>query len=434
MERGTASGEWPQSVEPIAVIDLDLRREPREEPRPTRSYRRAAALVACVALSLGLPAASGPPPTPDFRLVANIPIPSGGGTMTVEGDLVLLAGSDSSISAFELATGRLRWTAPGVGVIPYPTPGLVLTDDLETPAGHPVTRVLRADTGAVIWSAEGPINVAADGRIGWTTVTPPASVNAVERPLGSPIGIEVRELASGRLLWSTRPAWTTISDDASGALVLVRAAGGIEARDPLTGSVLRTGQLPRDIHPTDMLLLPVGTSLVVMDYREHRVIGLDPATFQTRWSRAAEGVVPCGDVVCLVDSVGGVAAADPTTGEVWWTKRSIQWMQAFGGGIILGDTPFRLTRVVDATTGDTVVDLTGWDEMSWTEADRPLVLSRVWPHRDRTTVALLASGSSAPRLLGFLPYAVDGCQAGRGRIVCVTDEGQFGVWAYAVDG
>jgi outer membrane protein assembly factor BamB len=431
MERGAVSGERLQWTEPVAVIDLDSR-SPPDGARPTRPHRRAAALVACVVLAFGLPAASGSPPGPGLRLVATVSVPSGGGTIAVEGDLVLLDNGDGRISAFELATGRPRWTVPGVGVIPYPTSGPVLMYDLETPAGRPVTRVVRADTGAVIWSTEGPINVAAEGRIVWTTVTAPASVNAVERPLGSPVGIEVRERASGHLLWSTRPEWTTISEDASGALVLVRAGGGVEARDPLTGAMLRTGQLPRDINPTSMLA--VGTSLVVTDYREHRVIGLDPATFQTRWSRAAEGIVPCGDVVCLVDSVGGMAAADPTTGEVWWTNRSIHRMQAFGGGIMLGDAAFRPTRIVDAATGDTMVDLTDWDETPWTEADRPLVLSRVWPHRDRTTVAVLAPGSSAPRLLGVLPYTVRGCQAARGRIVCLTDEHQLGVWACATDG
>jgi outer membrane protein assembly factor BamB len=435
MRRGTASGRATRTVEPIAVIDLDVRGEPPagSRPGPAGRHRRAAALTACLAAVLGLVVGSAGPADPDFRLVATIPIPRGGGSMAVAGDLALLGGGDGTVAAFDLASGRRRWTAPGIAAITDPAPGLVLVYDVVTPSARSITRVVRADTGAVVWAMEGPVNVGAGGRIVWTTVTPPAAVEAVERPLGSPVGIEVRELASGRPLWSTRPEWTTISEDPSGAFVLVRPAGDVEVRDPLTGSVLRTGRLPGDLDPAGAALLPLGGSLVVVDYRARRVIGLDPATFRTRWARVADGVVPCGEVVCVADIGVGMAGVDPTTGAVRWTTKSANMLRVFGRGIMMGDSPWRPTRVVDAATGDTVVDLTAWDDTPWSEGAGLLVLGRVWPHRDRTTVALLAPGWSAPRLLGLLPRAVHECRAGRGRVVCLTDDDEFGIWAYRAE-
>jgi hypothetical protein len=271
-----------------AVIDLGLGRDPSPgaggRPRRASRQRRAAAAAGGLALVLGLLTAAGPPTPPDFRLVLVRPFPTT--SVAIAGDL-LLAADDDTISAYRLPSGRYAWSAPGYGVATRTAAGPVLAYESPPVAKDGLTRALSPDTGTPVWTAPGAVVPGPDGRTGWAGIAPVGA--RFEEGRLTPVSVQVRDLVTGRLLWSTGPDVVKVApvdDGGHGALLLARADGRVEVRDMVTGGTRRTLTRPSQDQPrTAVALLAPGE-------REPRLLGFLPYAGVTE-CQAGVGAIAC---------------------------------------------------------------------------------------------------------------------------------------------
>jgi hypothetical protein len=370
---------------------------------------------------------------------------SEGDSMTVDAT-TLYAGrrQDGSValSAFDLATGRLRWAVPaGEERLPLRPVGGVLV----MPAGSYDARIPQ-DNGTFLVQTYTSRTIARDagtGRALWTLPgdaleTYPGSVLLGESDgHGSLNRLRVAGLRDGVTRWTIpvrdvdvwgvaeaggRPT-DIVLGDRSGRLTVLRYADGSTER---SGRMRGPGP-PRTGNGGYTSLEVAGDRIMISradnESDKSTVYRLD--TFQELW-QSRGFVVGCGVVFCSLEAEG-LAGRDPATGRVLWRRTDLNgiWPLADGHFLSNGSSSSGPYQLVDAATGRGLGDAVR-GEPTWTGAapiGSALLVGVVVADPRLSSVVQLDLDTGASYLLGTVPDAEHyGCQTSPGYLVCARPD------------
>jgi outer membrane protein assembly factor BamB len=355
-----------------------------------------------------------------------------------------LEDGSATLSAFDLATGRKRWTVPaGVDSVPLRpvVDGVLVMPDTVTDARIP------QDDGTFMVQTFTSSTIARDTRTGralWTLPgdaieTDPGSVLLGEsNHNGSLTRLRVIGLHDGVTRWSmpVRGVDVWAVDDHGGRparIVLGDGSGLLTVLDYADGSVVHTGrvsgQWPR------IGGAGVYSSLQVIDNRlvvsradnesnESTVYRLD--NFQELWH--SDGfVIDCGAVLCAMET-SGLIGRDPVTGRPLWSRADLSGMWPLANGRFLGNGssssgPYQL---VDSATGRGIGDAVR-GEPTWTGASpvgSVLLIGIVASDYRLSSVIQLDLDTGRSYLLGTVKEVEHfGCQSAPGYLICARRDG-----------
>jgi outer membrane protein assembly factor BamB len=450
----------------LALIELDL----TTQPDPTLSsappaYRyRLPGLLLAVVLVLVLGGASTGAPTL-WRYLGAVPPPGGSETQSrLVGDRVYTmasAGGQRIATAWQIETPpRKLWSVrfparvAGPDAVSYGGVEARPAGDVVLLSDGPATTVVDARTGAVRWRSPFGVTPLPGGRIGviQSQVFRPGTLydqdsgepgllyfsSAGEPHTEPPVRTEVRgiDLRTGAAVWTAAAAGSvnvfTAPGDAPAVLVL--ASDRLERIDGDTGRLEHTVKLPPigDNGPAGGTLTD---GLLVVRYGDYAFDGQEVAyatdTLGKRWQRSVPEVLldppSCGDLLCAGPR-SALDVLDPVTGRAAWRAPDEVDLGEQNGYVLEqdtdGGTPLRL---VDRSTGETRIDLSGWDAGLTADEGLPLVLRRS-----------LSAGKSAfgvvlrgrVQLLGESSGPVSDCTSDRHYVICRGNDG-LQVWAYS---
>jgi outer membrane protein assembly factor BamB len=384
--------------------------------------RRLVGAAVVVALLITM---TGSGALPQQRLALRLVLPGDSAFAVTDDTLYLVPASrDPALTAYRLDKGAVRWerqvrAAPGEHVaftvednVPIALFYVPHEDGARVVAYHP-------DTGRQLWSRTGSARERAGaGRLLLEADT-----------------LRVLELATGRTLWTHESVWRDYLVDQDRLFVL-----GID--DHLTAYDVETGEPLATVATNPVgetpILVPAGPLVTVLG--ETRVFAYDAASLAYRWSASLAGTVSgCGPMVC-VSTANDAYTLDPATGEPAWTvdwarehpsqRISIQQLgplRPAGGVLMLEREPFTdewRSWLVDARTGETVLDLRGWHRQP-TELD-PDGASMAEPvlsqYRDGATwFGRLRADRSGVEVLGKLDGPERACVFRARHAVCLAD-------------
>jgi hypothetical protein len=226
--------------------------------------------------------------------------------------------------------------------------------------------------------------------------------------------------------------------------VMVRPNGAVDARDPATGNVLRSLQLPPALIQgggTPQLLV-VGDSLVVAVRRDDRAeveafaVGPGGRDWSASLPVRSEGggrffLAACGRLLCL-HADGADALLDPATGELRG-QVGYQVVGQIGDTLLAVPSPEQpgtpqtrrkvyLLRAADGQSIDTRPDTA---VIGWSGSDGWAMLAR---QGAVGTTFTAIDGRGGERLLGTMPGVDLVCQASGLVLVCVDPGGQLRAW------
>jgi len=434
----------------MAIIELGL---DRAGPPDTRTFRtrprwpnarlwRLVVALAVVVATLGGAAVTGRP-VPAY---ASVPLPPGS-SFRLTGDAIYVAASvrnGTEISAYT-ATGGFRWgyglASPTDFVSVTPTRPAALVQYGE----HPIVLGLDPATGDRLWLTVG-------AEIFYTTA---------DRVLLATQMLDGTEVAwsdarTGDTLWSVKVDQTSsigIGDPAEapgrsvgpGHLYVVTADGNVRDLTLADEPAERDSTIAKPARRPP-LVFTVGDRLLVVGLGRSlaQVQAYDTAGFQPLWTHGYSGggigapsmtVVPCAAVLCEVagDDVYGVA---PDTGVLTWdmpgsaVRTAGAWLLATPASPAVDATgrPGIGIRVLDATSGATLLELPGW-QLSWASAHDGAVLLADGGSTGLTQLATIDPGAAAPRLsvVGAVPRVTGECQRTAGFVGCPTGN-RLSVW------
>lgn len=412
-------------------------------------WRRAAGSGLLAVLVLGLVA--GAAPSGSARAVTVALPATGGGQYEVVGDLLFLAETDHNWAAYDLATGARQWPLGDTygGSLDLVERGVNL---FHWRAGI----ALDPATGEVVWAWPGlrarpgaRTGVAKDdyrpGRSRDDQLSNPYQAHRM-------VGID---LATGQVRWQESldigvRAWLVGDPPVT---LSVSADDLIELRDPDTGAVLASRRVPGVTDsPQPIWPFLLGDWLVVQawDDDDARILrGYDVRTLAQRWELSGPSRLgwaePCGPMLCLrhrdgdefeVDPATGerqkafdIQVVDPATGRVSWTADSRRTLLLPAGErLVAYEVDATPRAVLDAHTGRTLLDLTGWWRATAAATnDTNLTLLRA--DSGRTVVARLDPATLALTELGRVPGRPDRCQPATGSLVCSYGD-QLWIWPH----
>ncbi|XVU24503.1 PQQ-binding-like beta-propeller repeat protein [Actinoplanes sp. CA-054009] len=386
----------------MATIELgEISGRRPEDRRPLGRDRRIAGAAVTV-LGLLLLAGSAVPGPRGVRPLWSVPA-AGSQGMTLTARTVYLHRADgggSSISAYDLATGRLRWQRPMPGSVGYvqtaPGAGLLLAPAESGRSGYR-TIALAAATGDELWRADGEPHTVDGGTALMTDYTADGGLRRMR----------LIRLADSGILWQrdtpgVRNQIVATSGGRPQAVVTATAAGEVRVYAFATGALTATGRIPMvDPRPEEGYfndLAAFDGRLVVNRSRagvfELSVYRLD--TLRELW-RAADTdgyAFSCGPSLCL-SGAGGLVAHDPATGRVRWRRPGATNALTVGAGrLVLDDGREEGEPVlIDAATGEPV--------------GRPGRGSPVWSPEPGDSVLLLRSTVSPPGRTAVTRWELD---------------------------
>ncbi|SDT05644.1 outer membrane protein assembly factor BamB family protein [Actinoplanes derwentensis] len=351
----------------MAVIDLGDLSEP-DRPGPPVHQRRGFAVAVAAAACLGT-LHSVPTGEPAVRTLWTAPVTR---TLFAQADrdtvwTLRAVDGGGELTAYDLATGSVRWTRPtepaAVAAESFsvlPAAGLLLVHDT----------VLDAATGARLWQPAGSVEAHTAG-----------TVLLRER---RPNGLRLVNARDGTTIWQRRMdragavgVRSGIIAVDTGELTLLRYDDGTPL---LSRSLLRQGEEePYFSFAGDNVLVEArsGNTFTVTAYR------LD--TLAESWRAEMDGgglVQDCGPVVCL-SGRRGISGIDPGTGVRRWALPAGHGIwSALGNRIVTSRDPRTsdegrqpLVSVIDARTGQRLGDeVPGQPATSTAGAGRLLVL------------------------------------------------------------
>ncbi|GID32434.1 outer membrane protein assembly factor BamB family protein [Paractinoplanes brasiliensis] len=415
----------------MTLIDLGDARAAVVPAGAPVNLARLRRLVLAVLTVVGLAAvtASTPPSPPLVRPLWTTALqPSD--TVALNGRTVYLNRSSSSgpaeVVAFDLPTGRLRWSTPtgdAYGVRPVGDVVLVTTGPLPIASSPgPRTIALDAETGAPLWQSAGasaPSAVGSDILLAETDRT------------GATTGLRLLGLRDGRQVWrrSITPAeeWTTIVEGGRPtAVVTVTGTGDATVYGHADGAVRHRVRIPWN-GVYSATLFPAGAQLVVIRTASAQTVATiyRAADLRPLW-RSDEligYVTGCGRLICTV-GVRGVAGRDPATGRQAWRRDDLNFVWDLGAGRLLLSATANLasatTVLVDAATGRTIGrPLGGPEAFVPGPAGSLTLLHATGTPPDRTTVDRLDLTGGRRTVLGTVDrLAEQDCQGVSGYLLC----------------
>jgi hypothetical protein len=361
-------GGQPEFEPPWPGVDR-LRRWRWGDRRPAA---RLAGAATATALLLTLAAAAGPV-RPAFLPLLSQGIRGYG--YDQEQLYVVEAPGTGALAAYRLADGALQWRAP----LPDPAEFYSFHRDrvlLVSALSHGrASTAFDPATGRQLWRSDPGELIAVAG--GWFVF---AQVSFEGRPREIPrLRFTAVEQGTGRPGWSV----SAVGEDyhhGSSHLVIIDREGRLTSYRLATGQRSASVAIP---HAEFSAVQVVGSLALVVDRSGQSPVltGYDLATLTRRWSvtlaRDHLPVLPgaCGRLVCLA-SPRFPRALDPVTGETVW---SADWLPADdrrdhyfmvsnfdlpGGRLLLRDISrapdLPASWLVEATTGEAVLDLAGW--------------------------------------------------------------------------
>ena len=401
--------------------------EPAPPAGPPDRHRTARRLATALAV-LGVVASGGSarPAPPAVRPAWSTPLTESDEVGFTDDTAYVSRARDGrlEITAYEVATGRIRWTAPvdDLGpAAPEPVDPVVLlrTDpvsvDRVEPGGDRATTyfyrstiALDARTGGELWRAPGEISVTGAG----------TALLVEHDPAAEPVRLSLVDVRDGRRRWTRSirhvRAWTVVERDGSPAeVVTVGDDNRVTFLDAARGSVTRTGRLPGRITTVSVLggyLLAVDSPVSDASHRETTTV-FRSADLAPTWraDTSAGGLVDCGVLLCTT-SGAGLSAHDPATGrEVWRRPGPDAALPMPGGRLLLyalrGDGS---TVVVDGRTGRAVGRPVA-GQMIWSSRrhDSVLVLRHTTDPPGSVSITRLRVDSGAATLLGVIDPVLD---------------------------
>jgi hypothetical protein len=254
-------------------------------------------------------------------------------------DTTLYLKSDTTLTAYDRATGRVRWKADTGGDVSVLLPAgprapILLMADFDN--GASLVEV-GAALGVVIFSHHTFALDKATGRRLWQIDGELGQVEAGTALVGTHddggnlLAVKAIRLSDGATLWSTplsaQSVWTAFGSQ----VVTSTEDGAVTVRRLVDGSVLRTGRIA-PVRDAD--LYPVGDYLVAD--RMPFVTVYDPGTLAALWHTPGQ-IEQCGPVICILDE-DGMTAREPSTGAVLWRLADVVEARSAGDGKLLVDT------------------------------------------------------------------------------------------------
>lgn len=325
----------------MALIDLGDVAEatrPPEVPLDHRRLARIALAVLTVAGSLVL-AGSARPGGQGLRPLWTASL-ADGDTFTLDGDTAYLhrmSGGQAVLSAYELATGTVRWTIPtGTSIAGYGTTRaggvlLVSSDPARITKSDPsggyvyytefsrATMALDPRTGARLWRT--------DGEISPDDITGDTALVSERDDDGKPTRVRLVRLPDGRQLWSRPVPGADAIAVTSDEVVTVTRKGLATIYAHRDGSLSRSGQLRLPAVKTQAALptglSPAGRYFSVVQFGDEANISTVYRAGDLRplWNAdSSRGFIQaCGPMLCTFGT-NEVAGHDPDSGWVRWRE------------------------------------------------------------------------------------------------------------------
>jgi hypothetical protein len=418
----------------MTLIDLGNARAATEAAAAPVNLPRLRRLALAVLTAVGLAvttASTSPVPSLVRPLWTTALQPSD--IVAMDGRTVYLNRSGSSgpaeVVAYDLRTGRLRWSTPtGDAYGIRPVGGVVLVTTGPLPIGltsfspGPRTIALDAATGTRLWQSAG--------------ASSPSSVGgevllAETGQSGATTGLRLVGLRDGHQVWrrSITPAeeWATLTERGRPtSVVTVTATGDATVYGYDDGAVRHRSRIPWN-GVYSATFFPVGAQLVVIRTASAQTVAsvYHAADLRLLW-RSDEligYVTGCGPLICTA-GVRGVAGRDPTTGRQTWRRDDMNFVWDLGADRLLLSAAANLasatTVLVDAATGRTIGRPLGGQEAFVVGPAGSLVLLRATrtPY-DRTAVNRLDLADGRQTALGTVDrLAEQDCQGVSGYLLC----------------
>jgi hypothetical protein len=395
-----------------AVIDLDA---PRAEPaEPVRRPGRAARLLLVAAMVAATGASAAPRTGP--RLLATVPVADTGNFAVGAGTLVVQPPTGGSeVTAWNLADGRLRWTATLPVPVFEPTlaeaQGVVLVRSTE-----PATTALDLRSGAELWTRPGEPRLVTGGNVVLTDAGP---------SLAEPVHVQVADVRTGQTRWqATLAQGADVSAAREGDHVHVVELG----RPRVTLAAADGRELFRT--PAEGLIGILGPTLVFADRRSSATVLRGYLDGRQAWTAEVPAIIahgrPCGAYLC---AMGGdeMLAVDPADGTVRWSMRDVLPERAAAGPdrlLVRTSLTGESWVLLDAGTGRTVRDLGAG---AWPAGSADLFLRRGEP---RPTLVRIDPATGTGRILGPVDTALGlTCQVRADRLICPASMDTVAVWS-----
>ncbi|GAA2608043.1 outer membrane protein assembly factor BamB family protein [Paractinoplanes durhamensis] len=374
-------------------------------------------LVLIVLLAAGLPALGGSAVVAPALVRPLWAAAFGSGdTVAVDGRTAYLNRGARSVTAYELPTGRIRWSVEVAGRSVRPAGDVLL---VSADGG---TVAFDAATGAQLWQAAGD-------------ASPSVELGDVLLARSDQVGVttELRlvGLRDGREVWkhAIAPAqqWTTLTEDGRPAsIVTVTPTGDATVYRYGDGAVLGRGRIAwNGVYVST--IFPAGPYLVVVRTASAQTVATiyRPGDLRPLW-RSDEligYVTRCGELICTA-GVRGVTGREPATGREVWRRDDMNFVWDLGGGRLLLSAAANLasatTVLVATATGRTIGQPFGGGRAFFADAAGSLLLLRDTGTRpDRTAVNLLDLATGRQTVLGTAErLAEQDCRGTPGYLLC----------------
>ncbi|WP_433363786.1 PQQ-binding-like beta-propeller repeat protein [Actinoplanes sp. CA-142083] len=418
----------------MTVIDLGDVAGPGAEPAaaPVNLPRLRRAALAVLAVAGLLAAAASAPPAPSLvrQLWATAYGP--GDTLALDGRTVYLnrtSPAGPAVTAFDLATGKPRWSTPdGAGIANYgvlPAGDVLLAPTVSSSAKQG-TIALDAATGEQLWHSDGDASPSvASGDV----------LLAETDQLGVTTALRLVGLRDGHEIWRhpIEPAvqWTTVAEGGRPTTIAsVTQTGDVTIYGYEDGVVRHRGRIPWNgvysatLFPADPYLVVVRTASAQTVATIYRATDLRP---MWRSDELIGYVTGCGALICTA-GVRGVVGREPANGGEVWRRGDMNFVWNLGGGRLLLSAAANLasatTVLVDSATGRTIGRPIGGQQAFSTGAAGSLLLLRgttTPPYRTAVNRLDLATGRQT--VLGTVDrFAEQDCRGTPGYLLCPRGE------------
>ncbi|HEU4346196.1 MAG TPA: PQQ-binding-like beta-propeller repeat protein [Actinoplanes sp.] len=415
--------------------------EPLDRPIRRRDVRRIGVAVAVLLCLLTVTGSARPEPR---SLPTLWSVPFGGDQFTLTADAVFLLEprAGHSLSRYDAATGKLRWSTrldQFAGWLTTETRGLVLLPGVRSYVDQiiPMTDTLAIDaaTGAERWRQPGDVMLPGNDTVllaQWDSENPRLT------------GLRLVRAADGRVLWtiaSNPPVagWTTLgaAPTRPDRLVTVTDQGRMEVRRYGDGVLIASGTVPwlipaPNTEDAAYVFGSAGRLFVVRTVNGRQdIYAYQPDTLAQLWHVRADagfGMFDCGPVLCVNARYTGVDGRDPGTGRLVWHSEGWDWAWPLRDGRLLAQGRDNgRSSVIDPATGRVLVDLGPARNVLEIEPGRLLIirLAQTAPYGSKI-IELDHNGEQFLR--GVLGSVADqGCQTAGGRMACAVAGGQLTV-------